>query len=274
MSRRSQRTIKRWFSQLVHSDWSLDRLPGVMLLRGLLLRLSQISMRGGVGTSLSNWKQAGLPVWWRVRLLGLCSTALLSVVLLAAVVSRPLWHSGPPEPYRFPDPPHLNGWQLIDASTDASGLPRSPRAQAIARHVYAQEQFSLNVETRYFADANGDVAGYTQARLAVLPGVRYTGQPGVGNYIVFEHADQLWLSACIDSRGLVTVKPTQFSHNRRVQDRTLPRLLAWLFGLGPLEDRRAIWTLLAMPLAAEEREETLEQMEGFFREWVRWNWVH
>jgi cyanosortase A-associated protein len=274
MIRRIKRTFKRWVSALVHSsDWSLDSLPGVVRCRGWLLRLAQVSTRWGVGTSLTRWKRAWLPICGGVRQLALGSTALVSVGLVAVVMFQPVRLPGRTESYQFPDPPILSGWELVDASRDPGDVPRAPRAQAISRYSYAKDQWTLDVEVRYFAEANGDVVGYAQARLDVLPAVQFIGQAGLGNYILFEHADQLWLSACIDPRGVVTASRAQFRHNRRVQDRTMPRLLAWIFGVGRLEDRRVVWTLMAIPLGAKEREETVEQLAGAIREWADWDWI-
>jgi cyanosortase A-associated protein len=206
----------------------------------------------------------------RLRQLMLGCAGLASIVLLGAVALAPVWQSAPTD-FQFPEPPVLVGWQLTDSRIGTREVPRTPRAEAVARYDYRDERrLLIEIEVRRFKEATGDVAGYARARLDVTPGVERGERAGLGDYVLFEHEQKLWLSACIDTQGMVTATPAQFDHNRRLKDRTVVRLAAWMAGRAPLEDRRAAWVLIAAPLAAGEREALLGKLEGVLSELALW----
>jgi cyanosortase A-associated protein len=260
--RNIKRETRRWFLDLIHEPgWS----PGVArvgaAIHASIVRLARISMPG-LGSS-DAWRDAGRSVWVPIRQILLTCSAVASVGVLIALVSHPLWASTGPQLNPFPAEMILGGLRPVDPAPREPEVARSPRAEAVARYEYSfgSEGRPLTVEVRFFQQAKGDVASYTQARLEHRPALQLRTRIGLGEYAWFEHDHRLWLTACVDIHGLATVQPGAFDRNRRLHDRHWMRSVRWIFGLGPLEDRRAMWTLISLQSDATSSPEALNLLE-------------
>jgi cyanosortase A-associated protein len=257
--RKFKRATHRWVLDLIHEPgWSpgVDRLLAGM--HAFILRLARISLPGiGSGRAVRNTKSIWLPIRQGILVFG----AVASLGFLTAAVSRPVWISTASQPGPFPSEVVLAGHRSLEPGQGDTSIARFPRAEAATRYDIDMDGRVVTVEVRYFRHAAGNVAGYTQARLEHSPTFQIRNRTGIGQYAWFVQNDELFLTACIDIRGVATFQPAAFDKNRRLHDRDLMRTARWIFGLGPLEDRRAVWTLISLQLSEMGSADALSLLE-------------
>ena len=69
---------------------------------------------------------------------------------------------------------------------------------------------------------------------------------GVGTYGVYVAGDRAYATACINSAGGSTVLSDNFRSNRYRHDFRPARMWNWALGRGGIQDRRCLWTHLAI----------------------------
>jgi cyanosortase A-associated protein len=93
----------------------------------------------------------------------------------------------------------------------------------------------------------------------------------IGFYAIFPYQNRLYLTACINPRGISTVTQEQFNDN--TSDRALDRevIISWLLGQKDLRDRRCLWTLISTPIKAEsDLKDTNQKLEKIWISWYEW----
>ncbi len=173
--------------------------------------------------------------------------------------------------YRLPATVPLTDWQTVSSAA----LQPIPEAIASQQYEYRQQQ-SLNVQLRYMM-GDGDVNRFLFVHTPIRQDnnrlvLKY--QPKIGFYGVLPYQKRAYLSACISPRGESTVTAQQFVQNLRTHDLTPSRVLPWLLGQQPLLDRRCLWTLMSIPVAANADSTTLDNayktLEVAWFSWYRW----
>lgn len=173
--------------------------------------------------------------------------------------------------YRLPATVPLTDWQTVSSAA----LQPIPEAIASQQYEYRQQQ-SLNVQLRYMT-GDGDVNRFLFVHTPIRQDnnrlvLKY--QPKIGFYGVLPYQKRAYLSACISPRGESTVTAQQFVQNLRTHDLTPSRVLPWLLGQQPLLDRRCLWTLMSIPVAANADSTTLDNayktLEVAWFSWYRW----
>jgi len=173
--------------------------------------------------------------------------------------------------YRLPATVPLTDWQTVSSTA----LQPIPEAIASQQYEYRQQQ-SLNVQLRYMI-GDGDVNRFLFVHTPIRQDnnrlvLKY--QPKIGFYGVLPYQKRAYLSACISPRGESTVTAQQFVQNLRTHDLIPSRVLPWLLGQQPLLDRRCLWTLMSIPVAANADSTTLgnayKTLEVAWFSWYRW----
>lgn len=136
---------------------------------------------------------------------------------------------------------------------------------------YIQNDLTLDIEMRYVANASGDVKHWLRSVVSsseLSPILRQ--QQGVGFYYLSAHQQRAYLNTCINSRGGSTVTASQFQQNRYLYDINLGRLLPWLLGQKPLQDKRCLWAQLSIPLKNSASGDTYQTLEKAWFDWYQW----
>ena len=210
-------------------------------------------------------------LWQPLRLSILVLTCSGALYVIGKAALTPKATNTQPS-YSLPASVPLTHWQPLPSK------PLEPIAESIAsrEYPYRRNAQPLTTALRY-RTSDGDVNRFLfvftpirqdNARLVV----KY--QPGIGFYGVLPHQGRAYLSACISPRGESTVTAQQFVQNHRTHDLTFDRLLPWLLGRQPLLDRRCLWTLMSVPLAANagsiELDTAYKTLENAWFDWYRW----
>ncbi|XGV95123.1 MAG: cyanoexosortase A system-associated protein [Leptolyngbya sp. BL-A-14] len=209
--------------------------------------------------------------WQPTRMLLLVLTFSGSLFVLGKAIVTPKAAVTQPSA-QLPAVVPLADWQ----AASSTALPPIPEAIAGQQYKYHRQQQSLTVQMRYMTedgDVNRFLFTYTPIRQdnkrLVL---RY--QPQIGFYGVLAYQERVYLSACISPRGESTVTSQQFVQNLRAHNLTPDRILPWLSGQQSLLDRRCLWTLMSMPIAAKADSIALDAayktLEGAWFSWYRW----
>ena len=210
-------------------------------------------------------------VWQPLRMTLLVLSFSSALFVLGKAIVAPKASETLPS-YRLPTTVSLADWQAASSTV----LPPIPEAIAGQAYSYRRADQRLTVELRYMT-GDGDVNRFLFVHTPIRQGnnrlvLKY--QPTFGFYGVLPHQGRAYLSACISPRGESTVTAQQFVQNLRAHDLTLKRLLPWLTGQQPLLDRRCLWTLMSVPLAANAASATLDTayktLETAWFSWYRW----
>lgn len=209
--------------------------------------------------------------WQPARMTLLVLTFSSALFVLGKAIVTPKAAETQPS-YRLPATVSLPDWQTV------SSAPLQPIPEAIAsqQYEYRREQQSLSVQLRYMT-GDGDVNRFLFVHTPIRQDnsrlvLKY--QPKMGFYGVLPHQGRAYLSACISPRGESTVTAQQFVQNLRTHDLIPSRVLPWLAGQQPLLDRRCLWILMSVPLAANADLATLDNayktLEDVWFSWYRW----
>ena len=214
--------------------------------------------------------------WQPVRLTLLVLSFSSALFVLGKAIVTPKAAESQPS-YRFPATVPLANWQTISSGA-LEHIPESIAGQTYQyrRSDQSLHDQSLKVELRYMT-GDGDVNRFLFVHTPIRQEnnrlvLKY--QPAIGFYGVLPHQGRAYLSACISPRGESTVTAQQFVQNLRAHDLTPTRVLPWLTGQQPLLDRRCLWTLMSVPLAADAdamtRDKTYKTIETAWFSWYRW----
>lgn len=211
------------------------------------------------------------PVWQATRMLLLVLTFGGAIFVLGKAIVTPKATKAQFSS-RLPATVPLAAWQAVSSTT----LPPMPEAIAGQQYEYRRQQQSLTVQMRYMPE-DGDVNRFLFAYTPIRQDnkrlvLKY--QPTTGFYGVLPYQERAYLSACISPRGESTVTAQQFVQHLRVHTLTANRIWPWLSGKQSLLDRRCLWTLMSIPLAAKADPIALDKayktLEEVWISWYRW----
>ena len=174
-------------------------------------------------------------------------------------------------PSVFPTAVPLAAWQL-EKSRPLATIAQIPEYFSGRHYRYMQNDLPLDIEMRYMANTPGHVKYFIRSVLPSLNQLSLTlrQQEGVGFYYLFAYQQRAYLSTCINSRGGSTVTETQFQQNRYRYDINLGRLVPWLLGQQPFQDKRCLWAHLSIPLKNSASGDAYQTLEKAWFDWYQW----
>ncbi|MEI6332299.1 MAG: cyanoexosortase A system-associated protein [Pseudanabaena sp. ELA645] len=154
--------------------------------------------------------------------------------------------------FKLPDQVSLSEWRSL-SSEDLSPLLQSPQNTEVSdarRYFYTSSaQDTLRIDALYI---NGSAV--IPKSLEIL-NLRYSidslnirHQKTIGHYALFNDQDRVYLSSCINPRGLSTVTQEQLTNNRNYYDFTPDRIATYLLGVTYIRDNRCLFTIMSVPL--------------------------
>ncbi|PZU95852.1 MAG: cyanoexosortase A system-associated protein [Pseudanabaena sp.] len=212
--------------------------------------------------------------------------------LLAALVSGSLLifgrslldnNIGKPTPFIFPDKIELVQTQLKVSQTkptepivDNKEFFGKPRFLTGSRYEYFVDEIPLTIDLRYAVGTEGElyvlVKELTEIKIEEeqlrLKAVR---KDPTGYHAIFDYQDRLYLTACVNPRGISTVTREQFDDNASSQILDRDVIVGWLLGQKDLRDRRCLFTIISTPLPPNsDRQERSEKLEKLWIAWYEW----
>jgi cyanosortase A-associated protein len=169
-----------------------------------------------------------------------------------------------------PLPPDLPV-QIIDEQK----FYNKPKYLSGHRYKYVFDGININIDLRYAYRTNGDVFLFLRELAKIdfdTDKMRsQVSKNDLGYYFTFEHQDRLYLTACINPRGVSTVTTEQFEDNASERALDGDVLMSWLLGQKDLRDRRCLWTLMSTPKPANGDRQVIEQkLQTVWSLWYGW----
>jgi cyanosortase A-associated protein len=190
---------------------------------------------------------------------------------------------GKPTPLIFPDKIELAQAQLkvsqikpTEPIVDTKSFFGQPKFMTGSRYEYLVDDLPVSIDLRYAVGTDGDlyvlVKELTEAKIDEdqfrLKSVR---KDPIGYYFVFDYQNRLYLTACVNPRGISTVTREQFDDNASSQILNRDVLIGWLLGQKDLRDRRCLFTLISTPLTTNsDRQEVTQKLEKVWISWYEW----
>ncbi|TYQ30342.1 cyanoexosortase A system-associated protein [Pseudanabaena sp. UWO310] len=189
---------------------------------------------------------------------------------------------GKPTPFTFPEQIALEPTQTqtkLEAQgdiVDPKEFFGQPKYLFGKKYKYSLDGIPIDIDLRYAVGSEGDlyyyIKGVTNIEISEedLRKQSIRKDP-IGFYATFTKQDRVYLTACINPRGISTVTSEQFNDNAssRVMDRDI--LIGWLLGQKDLRDRRCLWTLMSAPITSEsDLHATSQKLEKVWISWYEW----
>ena len=175
-------------------------------------------------------------------------------------------------PFVFPTAIPLSVWQPHNSRPLATPIDKIPEYLSGRHYQYVQNGLTLDIEMRYIDNSPGHVKYFIRSILPSLNqlSLNLRQQEGVGFYYLFAYQQRAYISTCINSRGGSTVTESQFQQNRYLYDINLGRLVPWLLGQEPFQDKRCLWAQLSIPLKNSTSEDAYQTIEKAWFDWYQW----
>ncbi|MGI8500632.1 MAG: cyanoexosortase A system-associated protein [Hassallia sp.] len=206
------------------------------------------------------WKQ------FRIPLLALTFSSVLlvlgKVILLPSAEKRTL------TPFVFPEAVPLPKWQLKASSPLPEPTEEHPELIAQKHYQYIQNDLPLNIEMRYVTD--GNLKQLMRKYTSISSSAVVRQHQGVGYYGLLVDRQRAYLSACINPQGGSTFIPQQFNQKQYLYHRPWQRLLPWVIGNKPIEDKRCLWAHLSTPIQNSTPEAAYKKLENAWFSWHQW----
>lgn len=203
---------------------------------------------------------------FRIPVLALTFSSVFLV--LGKVILHPNAEKTALSSFVFPEAVPLSQWQLNTKSTQPTLTKNHSDLIAQKHYQYIQKDQLLDIEMRYVTifDVNKLISEYTSISSSAV--VRQREK--VGYYGLGVDKGRAYLSACINPQGNSTFTYQQFSQNRSLYDRPWQRLLPWLMGKKPIEDKRCLWAHLSIPVHNSSPDQSYKKLENAWFDWHEW----
>lgn len=152
------------------------------------------------------------------------------------------------------------------------GKPRYVSGQS---YKYLVDGLPLDLDIRYLFGTEGNILLFLKelANLEIDEDKlrQQVRKNDLGYYLVFEYQNRVYLTACINPRGISTVTREQFDDNasKSATDRVV--VIKWLLGQTDLRDRRCLWTVLSTPFNTGGDRAIIDQkLEKVWILWYEW----
>ncbi len=207
-------------------------------------------------------------IWKQFRLPLLALTFSSVFLVLGKVILLPNAEKTTLAAFLFPETVPLSEWQLNTKYSQPTSTKEDSNLIAQKHYQYIQKDVSLDIEMRYMTifDVSQLIREYTS--ISSSPEVRQREK--VGYYGLGIDKGRAYLSACINPQGSSTFTYQQFSQNRSLYDRPQQRLLPWLLGKKPIEDKRCLWAHLSIPVKNSTPEAAYKKLENVWFSWHQW----
>ena len=266
--RKIQRSVRAWFEDLIYMPtWSGGRSGLGGWLSRLVTAAAQLHLPIADGGTRSRWATIENAVARPLQLLLLLVLLVASALVLISSWMGTAWGAYQPAPVDYPAPTAAADWQPVGWERMTIETGDRPRAISGAVYRYERGDIVLLAEVRFLDRATADVNAYAQRRTGLTLDGQVRGLPAGGYHQVQADDGTAWLDVCLDARGHATATPDQFDTNRRLYDRTLPRMVQWILARQPLEDRRCLWFHLSIPLDSMSEQEAFQSLESFWADW-------
>jgi len=152
------------------------------------------------------------------------------------------------------------------------GKPRYISGQS---YKYIVDDLPLDLDIRYLFGAEGNILLYLKELASLEIDEEKLRQQvrknDIGYYLIFEHQNRAYLTACINPRGISTVTREQFDDNASKSATDRDVVIKWLLGQTDLRDRRCLWTVLSTPFnAGGDRAMIDQKLEKVWILWYEW----
>ncbi|MBD2603210.1 cyanoexosortase A system-associated protein [Scytonema hofmannii FACHB-248] len=207
-------------------------------------------------------------IWKQFRLPLLALTFSSVFLVLGKVIVQPNTEKYTLTPLIFPETVPLSEWQLNTKYSQPTSTKEDSNFIAQKHYQYIQKNVNLDIEMRYVTifDVNQLIRKYTS--ISSSPEVRQREK--VGYYGLGVDKGRAYLSACINPQGSTTFTSQQFNQNRSLYDRPQQRLLPWLLGKKPIEDKRCLWAHLSISVNNSTPEAAYKKLENVWFSWHQW----
>ena len=154
--------------------------------------------------------------------------------------------------FQLPDQVSLSEWQSL-SSENLLPLLQNPQESRVAdarRYLYTSlGQDTLRVDALYIKASTVIPKSLEILNLQYsLDRLNIRHQKMIGHYALFNDQDRVYLSSCINPRGLSTVTEDQLISNRNYYDFTPDRIATYLLGMSYIRDNRCLFTIMSVPL--------------------------
>ncbi len=208
--------------------------------------------------------------WTKLRISLLAVTFSSAVYVLGwSIVTDFTTRKHEASAFVFPLTVPLSPWQQLESRPLASRA-KGVRYFSGQQYKYKQNDIPLEIEMRYVANSNGDVAIYTENFASFPPSLALANihhQENLGFYSLFAYQNKAYLLSCINPRGEATMTHQQLKLNQRAYDLQLGRVLPWLLGTEPIRDNRCIWASLSVPIQDTSSTSAYQLLETV---WISW----
>jgi cyanosortase A-associated protein len=207
-------------------------------------------------------------IWKQFRLPLLALTFSSVFLVLAKVIIYPNAEKSTLIPLIFPETVPLSEWQLNTKYSQPTSTKDDSNLIAQKHYQYTQKNVPLDIEMRYVTIF--DVSQLLKEYNLISSSAEVRQRQKVGYYGLGVDKGRAYLSACINPHGSSTFTSQQFSQNRSLYDRPWQRLLPWLMGKKPIEDKRCLWTHLSIPVNNSSPESAYKKLENVWFSWHQW----
>ncbi len=207
-------------------------------------------------------------IWKEFRLPLLALTFSSVFLVLGKVVLFPNAEKSTLATVVFPETVPLSQWQLNTKYSQPTLTKEHSNLIAQKHYQYIQKDLSLDIEMRYVTifDVSKLIKEYTS--ISSSPLVRQ--QDKVGYYGLGVDKGRAYLSACINLQGNSTFTDQRFRQSNSLYNRRWERLLPWLLGKKPIEDRGCLWAHLSIPVQNSTPEAAYKKLENVWFSWHQW----
>jgi cyanosortase A-associated protein len=173
-----------------------------------------------------------------------------SIIAIGVSLFIPRYQDRPK--FKLPDQVSLSEWRSLSSENLLPMVQKHQEAKVAdaRRYLYTSlTQDTLRIDVLYIK------ASAVMPKSIELLNLKYSldslnirHQKMIGHYALFNDQDRVYLSSCINPRGLSTVTEDQLISNRNYYDFTPDRIGAYLLGFSYIRDNRCLFTVMSVPL--------------------------
>lgn len=176
--------------------------------------------------------------------------------------------------FQFPNQLALSGWKLQSSNDLDNALKDTFKNSAIASRQYfytSPSQDILRIDALYIEGISAipqylSKLGLNQSNQKL--NIRYL--ESVGYYALFADQDRVYLSSCINARGMTAITEEQFTNNYQVDYQNLRHMSLYLLGMRDLRDNRCLLTTISIKLDKLEKNKLEQSYQILEKTWTNW----
>jgi len=201
----------------------------------------------------------------------LIAISISSCILICVSLFIPNRQSRPK--FQFPNQLALSEWKLQSSNDLDNALKDIFKNSAIASRQYfytSPSQDILRIDALYIEGISIipqylSKLGLNQSNKKL--NIRYL--ESVGYYALFADQDRVYLSSCINARGMTAITEEQFMNNYQVDYRNLHHMSLYLLGMRDLRNNRCLLTTISIKLEKNKLEPSYQILEKIWTNWYQ-----